>query len=68
MFTLAVGKVNGRAIQRVKLLLAAVPSLLFLLDAITLRYIPLLICAVLFTVGHIYVTLDNIEKKSITQC
>lgn len=61
------GEEKERTLRRVRLSLAAVPSLLFLLSAITLRYIPLLICAILFITGHIYVTLDNMEKKSITQ-
>ena len=61
------GEVNEKTIRRVRLSLAAVPSLLFVLSAITLKYIPLLVCAILFSVGHIYVTLDNMEKKSIIQ-
>jgi len=44
---------------RLKMALAVVPSMLFLLSGVTLRYPLLIVCAVLFAAGHIYVTWVN---------
>lgn len=41
--------------------LAIIPSLVFLLSGILLRHLPLVCFAVLFAVGHIYVTKKNAE-------
>lgn len=41
---------------------AILPVLLFLLHGITLRYVPLIGAAILFTIGHIYTFIEN--KKS----
>ena len=43
--------------------LAIIPTVLFLLGGITMRNIPAIILAVVFGVGHIYVTYKNQEKK-----
>lgn len=46
-----------------KMFLAVLPSGLFLLDGITLEYIPLLVSAILFAFGHIYVTYQNVRGQ-----
>ena len=43
--------------------LAVIPTVLFLLGGITMRNIPAIILAVVFGVGHIYVTYKNQENK-----
>lgn len=48
------------AAGRGRMALAVLPSCLFLLNGITLEYIPLIISAILFAVGHIYVTYANV--------
>lgn len=53
------GKREVKGVMALKMSLAILPSCLFLLDGITLEYIPLLIFAILFAVGHIYVTYQN---------
>ena len=45
--------------------LAIIPTAIFLLSGILLRYIPLSIAAVIFGIGHIYVTNEN--AKSLKQ-
>lgn len=41
--------------------LAVIPTLIFLISGITLRHILLIISAVLFGVGHIYITYQNMH-------
>lgn len=43
------------------LTLAILPTLIFLVSGITLQHVLLIIAAILFGVGHIYVTWKNIE-------
>lgn len=43
--------------------LAVIPTMLFLLSGITLRHILLVISAVIFGVGHIYITWRSAEKE-----
>lgn len=57
------GKPAVKRAAGIKMLLAVVPSLLFLLSGITLMSIPLILCALFFAAGHIYVTFVNIEKS-----
>ena len=57
------GKPAVKKTAVIKMLLAVVPSLLFLLSGIVLMHIPLILCAVFFSVVHIYVTFVNIEKS-----
>ncbi len=45
------------------LALAIIPTFIFLLSGITLNYILLIISAVIFGCGHIYVTYQNINPK-----
>lgn len=45
--------------------LAIIPTAIFLLSGILLRYIPMSIAAVIFGIGHIYVTNEN--AKSLKQ-
>lgn len=48
--------------------LAIIPTGIFLLSGITLRYVLLIVSAVLFGMAHIYVTYQNAkeqEKESI---
>lgn len=47
----------------VQMALAVILSLLFLLDGLVLRYIPLLVCGILFAVAHIYITWENCRMK-----
>lgn len=44
------------------MVLAIIPSLIFLINGVTLRYWPLLVCAVIFSVAHCYVTYVNHKK------
>lgn len=59
-----VGKRKNRRTGTLKMALAVLPACLFLLDGITLGYIPLLISAILFAVGHIYITYQNVSVRS----
>lgn len=43
--------------------LAIIPTVIFLLSAVTLQHVVLLIAAVLFGVGHIYVTCQNAKQE-----
>lgn len=43
--------------------LAIIPTLLFLIGGITMRNIPAIFLAVVFGIGHIYVTYKNQESK-----
>lgn len=47
------------------LILAVVPSCIFLLTGLTLRHFALVLFAVLFAVGHIYVTIKNLEEENV---
>ena len=60
------GRKAAGHVSAVKWLLVILPSCLFLLCGITLRYIPLIVSGVLFAVGHIYVTGENIKKNTQT--
>lgn len=42
--------------------LAIIPACIFLLCGITLKHVILIISAVIFAVGHVYVTVNNIKK------
>lgn len=42
-----------------QLLLAVIPTMIFLLSGITLRHVLLIVSAVIFGCGHIYVTWEN---------
>lgn len=44
--------------------LAILPTAIFLLNALTLTHIPLLITAIIFGVGHIYVTYQNAKQEN----
>nr|MBQ8253632.1 hypothetical protein [Lachnospiraceae bacterium] len=44
------------------MVLATVPVVIFLLNGITLQHVPLVIAAVVFGVGHIYVTWQNTKS------
>ena len=54
----AVTKIIG-----LKYTLAILPAMLFFLDGITLWNVPLIVCAVIFAVGHIGVTRQNIKNS-----
>ena len=43
--------------------LAIIPACIFLICGVTLRHVLLIISAVIFAVGHVYVTKINIEKN-----
>ena len=43
------------------LALAILPTLIFLISGLTLQYVLLILCAVLFGVAHIYVTWQNVK-------
>lgn len=45
--------------------IAVLPVLLFLLHGITQRYVLLLVSGILFTVGHIYVTYEHIKSGTV---
>lgn len=54
------GKHRGKGAGALQMSLAVLPSCIFLLSGITLEYIFLIISAILFAVGHIYVTYANV--------
>ncbi|MCM1216269.1 MAG: hypothetical protein NC331_05830 [Lachnospiraceae bacterium] len=54
------GRRRGKGAGALQMSLAALPSCLFLLSGITLEYVPLIIFAIIFAVGHIYVTYANV--------
>lgn len=58
--TFIVGKHKSKGEGVLKMLLALLPSCLFLLSGITLEYFPLIVSAILFATGHIYVTYRNV--------
>lgn len=59
-----VGREQVQKISGLKYVLAVLPTLVFLLDGIALWNIPLMICAVLFGIGHIGVTRENIKMSA----
>ena len=59
------GNENVRRVAVLNAALVALPSCLFLLCGITLRYIPLMVTAVLFAVGHSYVSRENWKKRVV---
>lgn len=61
--TFIAGKHKGKNVGVLKLFLAVIPSGLFLLSGITLGYLPLIFSAILFAIGHIYVTYSNIADR-----
>lgn len=58
---------EAKRIGALQMSLAVLPACLFLLDGITLGYVLLVISAMLFAVGHIYVTRQNVERKESDQ-
>lgn len=59
------GKENVRRVAALKAALVALPSCLFLLCGVTLRYMPLLVMAVIFAIGHSYVSWENWKKRVV---
>lgn len=57
------GRENVRRVAALKAALVVLPSCLFLLCGVTLRYVPLIVAAVLFAIGHSYVSWDNWKKS-----
>jgi len=57
------GERQVKKIAGLKYALAILPGVLFLLDGVTLVHIPLIICAVIFLIGHIAVTHQNVIKS-----
>lgn len=47
--------------------LAIIPTMIFFISGVTLLHIPLIICAVIFGVGHIYVTYKNTKASSVKE-
>lgn len=60
-----VGKKQVRSMVGLKVIIAVMPVLLFLLHGITQRYMLLLVSGILFTVGHIYVTYEHIKSGTV---
>lgn len=56
------GKRRSKSAGLLKMSLAVIPSCLFLLSGITQGYFPLIVSAILFAAGHIYVTYQNVIK------
>lgn len=61
--TFIAGKEQVQKITGLKYVLAVLPAVLFLLDGICLMHFPLIICAVIFAIGHIGVTRENIKNS-----
>ena len=59
------GKHRSESVGILKMSLAVIPSCLFLLSGITLGYFPLIVSAILFAVGHIYVTYKNVNPTEM---
>ncbi len=57
------GKHRSKSVGILRISLAVIPSCLFLLSGITLGYFPLIVSAILFAAGHIYVTYQNVIKR-----
>lgn len=57
------GKREVRSTAALQMSLAVLPSCLFLLDGIALGYVPLIVFALLFAAGHIYVTDRNNKNR-----
>lgn len=62
----AAGKGCVGSAKAVKWALALLPPVLFLLCGITLRYAFLVVSALIFLVGHGYVTGENIRKSQVS--
>lgn len=60
----AAGKRQVRGIEALRIAMAAVPAALFLVDGLTLHHWLLAGSAVIYGVGHIYVTRENINKNT----
>lgn len=58
------GKKQVRGIMTLKTIMAAVPAVLFLLDGLTLHHWLLVGSALVYGVGHIYVTRENINMRT----
>lgn len=61
--TFIAGKHKCKNAGVLKMSLAVLPSCLFLLSGITLGYVPLVVSAILFAIGHIYVTYRNVTDE-----
>lgn len=61
----AAGKKQVRSLIILKVFIAALPVLLFLLHGITERYVLLIVSGILFAVGHIYVTYEHIKSGTV---
>lgn len=61
------GRENVAKVTKLKWALAILPCCLFLLCGITLRYIPLILSALIFAAGHLYVTQRNIIMSTWTK-
>lgn len=59
------GHENVRRAAVLKAALVVLPSCLFLLCGVTLRYLPLIISALLFAIGHSYVSRENWKKRVV---
>lgn len=59
------GRVNVRNVKLVKWALVLLPSFVFLLCGITLKYALLIVSSVVFLAGHGYVTMENIRKSEV---
>lgn len=59
------GKRQVRFYTGLRMALAVLPVLLFLLHGITQRYLPLLASGILFAIGHIYVTCEHIRSGTV---
>lgn len=59
-----VGKRQVRSIRTLRIAMATVPAALFLLDGLTLHHWLLVGSAMIYGVGHIYVTCENINKNT----
>lgn len=65
VFVAGKGKVRSTVVHPLtvmRMALAVLPVLLFLLHGITLRYVPLIVCGVLFAVGHIFTAYQHIRN------
>ena len=43
--------------------LAIIPTCIFLINGVTLVYVPLILCGIAFGIGHIYVTYQNVKAQ-----
>lgn len=66
VFVAGKGKVRSTVVRPLTVMRMAIevmPVLLFLLHGITLRYVPLIVCGVLFAVGHIFRAYQHIRTR-----